>query len=101
MNEVLQNIKMATAIGLEPKMQLEIVDSINKHLCNLKNNLDSMEKLFHKAHKEKNLRSEGIIYAEEIVPLFDEIRNDADALEMLVDDAKWTLPKYREMMFMK
>ena len=27
------------------------------------------------------------------------IRHEADALEMIVDDEMWTLPKYREMLF--
>ena len=29
----------------------------------------------------------------------DELRRTVDALEYLVDDARWPLPKYREMLF--
>jgi glutamine synthetase len=32
---------------------------------------------------------------------FDEIRYHVDKLEHLVDDDKWTLPKYREMLFLR
>lgn len=29
----------------------------------------------------------------------DRVRADADALEMLVDDELWPMPKYRELLF--
>ena len=32
---------------------------------------------------------------------FDEIRYSVDKLEVLVDDAYWALPKYREMLFLR
>jgi glutamine synthetase len=28
-----------------------------------------------------------------------DIREHADALELIIDDEMWTLPKYRELMF--
>lgn len=33
--------------------------------------------------------------------LMDEVRASADTLETLVPDSLWTLPKYREMLFIK
>ena len=32
---------------------------------------------------------------------FDEIRYHVDKLELLVDDASWYLPKYRELLFLR
>jgi glutamine synthetase len=37
----------------------------------------------------------------EMRPLMAEVRAAADALELLVDDELWPLPKYREMLFVK
>ena len=37
----------------------------------------------------------------EMRPLMGEVRTAADALELLVDDELWPLPKYREMLFVK
>jgi glutamine synthetase len=34
-------------------------------------------------------------------PLMQDVRDAADALESLVDDEHWPLPKYREMLFVK
>ena len=44
-------------------------------------------------------RSKAIAYHDTVLPLMAEIRDHADALEMIVDDELWTLPKYRELLF--
>jgi glutamine synthetase len=31
----------------------------------------------------------------------DAIRKECDALEMIVEDGLWTLPKYRELLFIR
>jgi glutamine synthetase len=38
-------------------------------------------------------------YRDKVVPAMAAVREAADALELLVDDALWPLPKYREMLF--
>ena len=39
-------------------------------------------------------------YRDQIVPAMNEVRVAADALELVVDDNYWPIPKYREMLFM-
>jgi glutamine synthetase type III len=39
--------------------------------------------------------------ADEVRPAIDAAREAADRLEHVVDDASWTLPKYREMLFVR
>jgi glutamine synthetase len=38
-------------------------------------------------------------YRDKVVPAMMKVREAADALELLVDDTLWPLPKYREMLF--
>ena len=38
-------------------------------------------------------------YRDKVVPAMLKVRESADALELLVDDTLWPLPKYREMLF--
>jgi glutamine synthetase len=40
-------------------------------------------------------------YCDKVKPLFESIRYHCDKLELLVDDAMWPLPKYREMLYLK
>ena len=39
--------------------------------------------------------------ADTLIPLMVEVRTHADALELLVADELWPLPKYQEMLFIK
>jgi len=39
-------------------------------------------------------------YSTEVLEQMTKVRDSADHLEMLVDDALWPLPKYRELLFL-
>jgi glutamine synthetase len=55
--------------------------------------------------KEANILNEAdklaLFYCNEVKPYLDKIRYHVDKLELLIDDEMWTLPKYREMLFIK
>ena len=53
----------------------------------------------HNANRQPDERSKAIAYHDTVLPLMAEIRTHADELEMIVDDEMWTLPKYRELLF--
>ncbi len=40
-------------------------------------------------------------YAEQVKPLFGDVRASIDKLEGLVDDKIWPMPKYRELLFLR
>ncbi len=61
--------------------------------------VDTMKQLRQVANNECCAREKAIVYHDQIVPLMEEIRHYVNALEMVVDDELWTLPKYREMLF--
>jgi glutamine synthetase len=46
-------------------------------------------------------RAKALAYHDTVLPLMADIRAHADALELIVDDEMWTLPKYRELMFVR
>ena len=50
-----------------------------------------------KLHHEERAR----LYFDELKPLMEHIRKHVDALECVVSDEHWDLPKYREMLFIK
>ena len=45
--------------------------------------------------------AKALAYHDTVLPLMSEIRTHADALELIVDDEMWTLPKYRELLFIR
>lgn len=63
--------------------------------------VDKMDATRYTANHTANEREKAIIFHDQIVPMMEEIRGLVDALEMIVDDELWTLPKYREMLFIR
>ena len=59
-----------------------------------------MIKLLEKASKVSN-EKRAELYFKELKPLMEHIRRHVDALECVVPDDTWDLPKYREMLFIK
>ena len=60
-----------------------------------------MEVETEKAEKLKVPLKQAKAYADKVKPNFDTIRGGLDALETIIDDQDWPLPKYREMLFIK
>ena len=49
----------------------------------------------------EDIREKAIAYHDRIAPMLEEIRYHIDKLELIVDDQMWTLPKYRELLFIR
>ena len=52
-----------------------------------------------KANRIADMAERAYLYSTEVMQQMDKVRESADKLEMLVDDALWPLPKYRELLF--
>jgi len=52
-----------------------------------------------KANRMADMTKRALAYSTEVMEQMVKVRNSADNLEMLVDDALWPLPKYRELLF--
>ncbi len=53
------------------------------------------------ANKIESEREKAIAYHDTVEPKLDSIRYDIDKLELIVADELWTLPKYRELLFIR
>jgi len=53
------------------------------------------------ANKIENEREKAIAYHDTVSPYFNKIRYNIDKLELIVDNDKWPLPKYRELLFIR
>ncbi len=54
-----------------------------------------------KANVLEDVRKKAIAYDEKVKSYFEPIRYHVDKLEVLIDDAQWPLPKFRELLFIK
>ena len=53
------------------------------------------------ANKITSEREKAIAYHDTVAPKMEEIRYQIDKLELIVSDELWTLPKYRELLFIR
>ncbi|MBQ2553680.1 MAG: glutamine synthetase III [Prevotella sp.] len=53
------------------------------------------------ANRIESEREKAIAYHDTVVPKMQAIRYEIDKLELIVSDELWTLPKYRELMFVR
>ena len=61
--------------------------------------VNHLEKIYANFEDEGDLLAHATHFKEQVIPAMNEVRAFADALETIVDDACWPLPKYREMLF--
>jgi glutamine synthetase len=69
------------------------VDSLTSRMADLQSAAD-------KAAGEGDVAKRAVVLAEKVVPAMAAVREIADKLEETVADEFWTLPKYREMLFL-
>ena len=81
------------------KMDYSIIRQIENHSGAILDGVEAMTEARHMANRQPDERSKAIAYHDNVLPLMADIREHADALELIVDDEMWTLPKYRELLF--
>ncbi|MBS1496934.1 MAG: glutamine synthetase III [Bacteroidetes bacterium] len=104
-NTLLQNIKGLKDAGLDESAfasQKAIVAQVSKHINVISENVTKMIEARKKANELTDTRAKAIAYCDDVKGnYFDIIRYHVDKLELMVDDATWSLPKYREILFLR
>mgnify|MGYP000510909713 FL=1 len=80
---------------------LKLIKEIAEHTIFIKEHVDAMIEARKVANKIENEREKAIAYHDNIAPMLEEIRYHIDKLELIVDNQLWTLPKYRELLFIR
>ena len=80
---------------------LELIEEIADRTAFIKEHVDAMVEARKVANKIESEREKAIAYHDTIVPALEEIRYHIDKLELIVDNQMWTLPKYRELLFVR
>lgn len=107
-NRLIENVKGLKEIFSDKeykvlaKEQLNLIFRISENVSKIKIGVDELLAAKEKAsllHGEGESLKKAEEYCNRVKPLFDNIRNASDALEMMVDDELWPMTKYREMLF--
>ena len=104
-NLLLENIKGLKEAGLDESAytsQKLIVTQISQHVNTIGENVAKMIEARKKANEGADTKQKAIAYCDDVKGnYFDLIRYHVDKLELMVDDAYWSLPKYREILFLR
>ena len=80
---------------------LAIIKAISEHTSFIKKHVDEMIEARKVANRIASEREKAIAYHDTVAPMLEQIRYHIDKLELIVDDQMWTLPKYRELLFVR
>ena len=97
----LKNLFSAEEYKTLASRRLELIKEISERVDIVENKVNEMIEARKVANTIETEREKALAYANVIFPFFDEIRYHIDKLELIVDNEKWPLPKYRELLFIR
>ena len=80
---------------------LKLIEEIAMRTAEIETQVDNLVSARKVANRIDDEHQKAIAYHDTIAPYFDIIRRQIDKLELIVDDALWPLPKYRELLFVR
>ncbi len=87
------------ALGEVDGAELDDLRGFNALIGQLRERRSALESTMEQAVAEADHLVRARKYAYEVMPALEELRTVADALESSVADQRWSLPRYREMLF--
>ena len=80
---------------------LSTIEKISSLTDKLASTCEALAKERTKANRMSKSDDQAQMYAKNVLPIFDKIRECVDGLELIVDDSAWPLAKYRELLFLR
>ena len=106
-SQLLRNVeRMTTAFPADKAQELnarnlKLIEEIAQRTATIETQVEELVSARKVANKIEDEHEKAIAYHDTIAPMFDTIRYQIDKLELIVDDALWPLPKYRELLFIR
>ena len=80
---------------------MNIIEQISERTAIIEKDVEDMVNARKVANKIADEREKAVAYHDTVETWFDKIRYQIDKLELVVADELWTLPKYRELLFIR
>lgn len=79
----------------------KLIEEIAEHTIYITEHTNALVEARKVANRITTEREKAIAYHDQVAPMLEEIRYHIDKLEWIVDNQMWTLPKYRELLFIR
>ncbi len=106
-SQLLKNVANMQAIFGQEKAthlserNLGLIEEIAERTQLIERGVEELVEARKVANKIEDMRERAIAYHDTVAPKMDTIRYQIDKLELIVEDELWTLPKYRELLFIR
>ena len=106
-SQLLKNVQnMASVFPADKATQLsarnlKLIEEIAERTSKIEVLVEELVNARKVANKIESEHEKALAYHDTVEPKFDEIRYQIDKLELIIDDSCWTLPKYRELLFIR
>ena len=80
---------------------MKLIEEIAERTEHIEQLVEELTEARRLANRIPDIHQRAIAYHDTVCPHMASIRDEADHLEMIVEDGLWTLPKYRELLFIR
>jgi glutamine synthetase len=80
---------------------MKLIEEIAERTERIERLVEELTEARRVANQIADIHQRAITYHDTVCPKMEDIRYEADKLEMIVEDGLWTLPKYRELLFIR
>ena len=80
---------------------IKLIEEIAERTSAIEKGVEELVNARKVANKVEDEHQKAIAYHDTVAPKMESIRYQIDKLELIVDDALWPLPKYRELLFIR
>ena len=105
--QLLHNVELIARIYPKDKADslslrnMELIEEIARRTSAIRQMVGELVEARKQANTITDEHAKAIAYCDYVATKFNSIRREIDKLELIVDDAQWPLPKYRELLFVR
>ncbi len=81
--------------------RIELIREVGGHISAIKEKRKEMIEARKQANAIEDVFERARVYDKTVKPYLEKVREHIDELELIVDNEKWPLPKYRELLFIR
>ena len=106
-SQLIKNVQgMKDVFPLEEAQRLsarnmKLIQEIAERTERIEQYVDELTEARRIANRIEDIHQRAIAYHDTVCPKMEAIRHEIDLLEMIVEDGLWSLPKYRELLFIR
>ncbi|MFN8057617.1 MAG: glutamine synthetase III [Vicinamibacterales bacterium] len=98
--ELGESVAAVKAAGADAKGTKKVLDGLTKTIERFTSRAEALQKLLD-GHHDGSLEAHATEFRDKVIPAMAALRETGDELEVMVASDVWTLPSYREMLFVK